>query len=213
MNIKGRSPVTPANKSHGIAGIAEELSGISCVSYLDDLQLSDGLQSGSIKSAAVIACSDMGCSVPYVCSSPSAQLFLFQNIGHSFSVGGFVGTILKSGVENIIVYGHSGCEYTKFRAGSVRDEKSNDALQSTDEKQQFQLYCTALESNSETLWEEVGQYNVLFELKQMLADPEIKPLAAQGKLRLHGWYYKSACNQLEVFDPRHEAFTAQHIKS
>ncbi len=196
------------NPSSTIDGIAKELSKFPCVSYLDDVQLSDGLLEGSIASAAVIACSDMGWQVPYVCSAANVQLFLFQDFGHHHTNGGFNETLVESGIANVVVYGHSVCAYTRFLAKSARDNQNGDFLQSVATNHQLQLCLDALESDNETLWEKVGQFNVLQELKGMLADPVIAPLAARGKLRLHGWFYTSANRQLHVFDPANEAFTA-----
>ena len=86
------------NPANTIAGIAREVSSFPCVSYLDDVAMSDGLLCGSIGSAAVVACSDMGWLVPYVCSSRDVQLNLFQNFGHSFATGGLVENIVGQGI-------------------------------------------------------------------------------------------------------------------
>lgn len=212
MSIKGQSPDMLANSSDTIAGIAMDLSELSSVKYLDDIELSDGLLSGSIKNAAVIACSDMGCSVPYVCSSGKVQLFLFQNFGHGFATGGFIETVVKSGIETVIVYGHSACRYTRFVARAACDQQTNQC-RSAGEEQQLQLYAAALETDSESLWEEVGRYNVLLELKSMLGDKVIGRLAARGRLKVHGWFFKTASRQLEIFDPGKRAFTVPHTKS
>ncbi len=209
MSNKGQSPTTLANSADTIGGIAKELSSFPCVSFLNDLQLSDGLLGGTIKNAAVIACSEMGWLVPYVCSSASVELFLFQNFGHSFATGGFVETVVGRGVENVVVYGHSGCEYAKYVAKSVIDKPTEDFRQSAEIIDRLQLYSAALESDSETLWEKVGRFNVLCELREMLADPVIASIAAQGKLKIHGWFYKSSESLLEVFDPKHQAFIGQ----
>jgi carbonic anhydrase len=200
------------NSANLLDDLALEVSGFPSVSFLNDVELSDGLLEGSIKSAAVIACSDMGWLVPYVCSSANVQLFLFQNFGHSFATGGFVETVVGRGVERAVVYGHSASEYTKYFARSVVDQPAQHILQSPESKSRLQLYSAALESDSETLWEQVGRYNVLSELKGMLADPVIGPVAAEGKLKIHGWFYKSAESLLEVFDPKHQAFIGQRTK-
>lgn len=189
------------NSANTIGGIASEISKNPCVTYLDDVQLSDSLVSGSMKNAAVVACSDMGAWVPYVCSSPSVKLFLFQNFGHHFECGGMVETIVGTEIQNVVVYGHSDCEYIKFLAKPENSDKAKT-------EEQRQLYATALESESEEAWKTVGQYNVLIELKQMLADSIIGPLAASGKVNLHGWFYDAVAAQVEVFDPKKKAFIA-----
>lgn len=198
------------NPANTIKGIAKELSKFPCVSCLDDVQLSDGLLGGSIPKAAVIACSDMGWLVPYVCSSAKVQLLLFQNFGHRFDTGGFVEALVESNVGNVVVYGHSVCQYTRFLARSYFDKRSGDSLQPAPDNHHLQLYSDALQSDSETLWEKVGQFNVLSELKRMLTDPIVAPLAASGKLKMHGWFFDSVHRQLQVFDPKKEAFVVQY---
>ncbi len=180
--------------------LASEVAKFPFVTFLDDVQLSDGLLSGSITNAVVVACSDMGAWVPFVCSAPTVQLFLFQNFGHNFDSGGLVETVVEKGVRNVAVYGHSDCEYLKFLA------KSAQGLSAVEE--QRQLYAHALESDTEAAWTTVGQYNVLAALKQMLVDPTLAPLVASGELNIHGWFYNSAVRQLELFDPIQKAFMA-----
>ncbi|MBA3855894.1 MAG: hypothetical protein C0507_03195 [Cyanobacteria bacterium PR.3.49] len=199
MSIEGQSPAKLANLVDTIGGIASEISKHPCVTYLDDVQLSDNLVSGVMKNAAVVACSDVGAWVPYVCSSASVKLFLFQNFGHHFESGGMVETIVGKGIQNVVVYGHSDCKYIKFLARPENSDK-------TKTEEQRQLYVAALESDSQAAWKTVGQYNVLVELKQMLADPIIGPLAASGKLNLHGWFYDAVAAQIEVFAPKIKAF-------
>lgn len=201
MSIKRERLIELAN-TDTITGITKELSRFPCVTYLDDIELSDSLLAGSKKSAAVIACSDMGCWLPYVCSSANVKLFLFQNFGHQFATGGLVETILNSGIETVVVYGHSPCEYTKFVAKSEFSDLSSTS------KIENQLYAAAIESDDQGAWRKIGQFKVLNELKRMLADPVIAPLAATGKLMLHGWFYNSNARQLEVFDPKQESFIA-----
>lgn len=189
-----------------IGGIADEICKHRCVAYLDDVQLSDGLLSGSMKNAAVVACSDMGALLPYVCSSPNVKLFLFQDFGHHFASCGMVETIVGAEIRNVVVYGHSDCDYIKFLA---RPENCHHAKND----EQRRLYATAIESDSESAWKTVGQYNVLSELKEMLADPVTGRLAASGKLNLHGWFFDAAASQIEVFDPGTKAFigTAKYV--
>lgn len=187
-------------------GIANEICKHPCVTYLDDVQLSDSLISGSMKNVVVLACSDMGARVPYLCSSASVKLFLFQNFGHHFASGGMIETIVDSEVRNVVVYGHSDCEFIKFLA-----KPENDHCAKSDD--QRHLYAAALESDSELAWKTVGHYNVLYKLKEMLADPAMGQLAASGKLNLHGWFYDSVKAQMEVFDPKQKAFieAAKHV--
>lgn len=165
--------------------IADRLLQFKSVELLDDVQLSDGLLDGSIAGAAVIACSDMGWLLRYVCSDPDANLHLFQNFGHRTDSGGFVETVLDKRLETIIVYGHSPCGFAKYQAKEAPSEDFD--------------------------WLEVGRRGVLEEMLRMLEESRIGELAANEKLRLrvHGWFYNSESQHLEVFDPVRKSFVEQ----
>lgn len=200
------------NSSNTINGIAKEVSKLPNVCYLDDVQLSDGLLDGTIKSAAVIACSDMGWLVPYVCSSDKVQLELFQNFGHRFNTGGLVETIIRSDLERVIVYGHSVCEYTRFRAQSVNNKPESCCSDSQKRELETKLYSLALESDNESLWSQVGQFNVLNELMEMLSTQDIQQAIKRKKFSVHGWFYRSKTQQLEVFEPEQQKFIVPHTQ-
>ncbi|MBI1270009.1 hypothetical protein GC174_06230 [bacterium] len=192
--------------------IAFRLSNFGGGEFLDDLQLSDGLVSGSIASAAVIACSDMGWLLRYVCSDESVNLHLFQNFGHRFDTGGFLETMVDSKVERVVIYGHSPCEYARFRARAMVEHRSSDF--SNDEKSGdlLEVYSLALESDDQSIWQNVGRYNVLFELMKMAEHPAIEAACSKGMLKLHGWFFNAESAQLEVFDSSKAKFVEQKFK-
>jgi carbonic anhydrase len=159
--------------------------------------LDKGLRSGSIKNAAVVACSDIGASIPFI--SSTSKIFLFQNFGHSFETGGMVESIAQSEIENVVVYGHSDCGYRKFLVKSEEGCRSQDGAPPG-------LYEAAIESENEDDWKVVGQYHVLNEIKKMHTNPVLALLLANKRLQIHGWFYNSESKQLEVFDPNQNAF-------
>lgn len=200
---------------HSIEKLSQTARTISLspnVSYIDDVQLSDGLLSGSIKNAAVVACSDMGWLVPYVCSSADVQLHLFQNFGHRVATGGFVENIFRAKIQNVIVYGHSVCEYTRYLADPKRANARDSHLPDGLDRLREEFYSNALESNSEEAWDAVGKFNVLCEISQLIREPLLKPLLSSGKLNIHGWFYKSEGRRLEVLEPTLEKFIVPKAK-
>jgi carbonic anhydrase len=187
------------NLTNTICEIATQVSKNPCVTYLDNVQLHDGLHSDSIKNTAVVTCSDFGAHIPFLSKPPSSEFLLFQNFGHQFEYGGLVETLAGQAVENVVVYGHSDCVCMKHLAISEENGSAED-------KEQLHLYRTAVESDAEADWEVVCQYNVLNEIKKMLVNPVIASLVASERLQIHGWFYNSASKQLEVFDPKQNAF-------
>ena len=192
--------------------LADRLSDFRGVEFLDDLQLSDGLVSGSIAGAAVIACSDMGWLLRYVCSDDSVNLHLFQNFGHRFDTGGFFETIIDSKVEQVVVYGHSPCDYSRFRARALVEQPSSNFFDDDKSGEMLEVYSLAVDSDDESIWQKVGRYNVLFELLKMAEHPAIEAACSKGMLKLHGWFFNAESAQLEVFDPSKAKFVEQRFK-
>ena len=189
--------------------LAKEMSELSFVTYLDDVQLSDGLLSGGISAAIVFACPDMGLQLPYVCSSSAAKLFIFQTFGHRFSDGAGAEVILRADASDVIVYGHSNCHLAKFLSDREHNPEEEELISKYfryEREAQVKYYAHTLASDDQEKWLEIGRRNVLTDLKAMLLHPYIADRASKGKLRLHGWLYESEKNALEIFDPEKKRF-------
>ncbi|MBX9690266.1 MAG: hypothetical protein K2X27_26370 [Candidatus Obscuribacterales bacterium] len=153
--------------------LAREVSKISSVSYFDDVQLSDALLAGQAQAACLIACSDMGAYLPYVCSDPTVKLHVFQNFGHSCLAGGVFETMAYTAIEHFIVYGHFDCRYAKDRDAELLEKDPS-------------------------LREELERYNVLRELRTFADNATGLPLK---NLKLHGWVHDKRQGHLQIFDP------------
>ena len=193
--------------------LAQEIAECRFVTYLNDVQLSEGLVTQSIGSAAIIACSDMGYQLPYVCSLTEVPLYIFQNFGHHFIDGGARETIFSLGIEDVIVYGHSNCHFSEF-LGSRPEQEVSGELPSENVDVQLDHLRASGKADDILASENLGRDRVLQELKGMIVDPLLLAMATNGnrKLRLHGWFYNSTRNLLEVFDPNEGEFVVpQHV--
>lgn len=189
--------------------LAGEVSAFSSVTYLDDVQLSDGLQSGSISAAVVFACSDMGLQLPYVCSSPAARVFVYQKFGHCLIDGEVPELTLHADVSDVIVYGHSHCELVKFLARSEHNPEEEAIISryfGDEHAAQIKNYAGSLATGDREQWLKISRTNVLTGLKVMLLNPYIADQISRHKLRLHGWLYDSQQMVLEIFDPEKNRF-------
>ncbi|MBX9723729.1 MAG: hypothetical protein K2X81_20150 [Candidatus Obscuribacterales bacterium] len=191
--------------------LINEMSELPCVTYLNDVQLSDGLLSGDISATMLFACSDMGVQLPYVCSSEIAKLFIFQTFGHQFSTEARI--IMCKGISDVIVYGHSNCELLKFLAKS-RHTKEEEALISkyfsAEHTAQKKYLAKEFVADKHTQWLESCRTNILSKIKSMRSCPEIAELASKGSLFFHAWLLRSQDNTLEIFDPASKAFVSAH---
>ncbi len=196
--------------------LAKEMSELSSVTYLNDVQLSDRLLSGNISAAIIFAYSDMGWQLPYVCSSPAARLFLFQTFGHRFSDGGGVEAMLRADVSDVIVYGHSNCYFARLPACAGQHNAQAKTLVSKyfefEHASQKKYYAENLESEDQALGLKLGRRNVLNEIKTMFLYPAIVGRASKGQLRFHAWLYDSENRILEIFDPKTKAFISSQAK-
>jgi carbonic anhydrase len=166
--------------------LASEICQYPSLTYFDDVQLSDSLVHGEIENACVIACSDMGASLPFVCSDPKVKLLIFQDFGHSCLSSGAIEVIDEYNLQHVIIYGHQNCEFARFRDRALIDSFSK-LKQEADED----AHC---------LYKELARYNVLKELRTLIENTSNKTL------KIHGWVYDANQRLLEVFDPDKRGF-------
>lgn len=194
--------------------LATELSELSYVTYLDDVQLSDGLQSGSIAGAMIFACSDMGWQLPYVCSAPASNLFVFQTFGRRFAEGGAAEAMTCADVSDVIIYGHTDCQFMKFLARDEHDAAEKELIArhfQPEHSLQMKEFALQTESGIHAPWLEICRRRVLGEIASMLSHSAIADRARAGTLRFHAWLHESEKNALEVFDPSQEAFVSPQL--
>lgn len=183
----------------------DELASFPFVQYLTDVELSDGLLNGSIPSAILVCCSDLGTELPNVCSSPEANLLTFQNFGHK--TDGIAEQALYSQVRNVIVYGHTDCEFMRFlvksdELGHVEKDLKDKWFRCESEA------VTALNADKTKTWKQIIELRVLSELKTLLQNQDFLKRAENLKLILHGWVYDDERGGLDVYEPKARRFVA-----
>ena len=55
-----------------------------------------------------------------------------------------------------------------------------------------------------------GEENVLFALENLHSYPAVAQKMAQGRLRLHGWFFKIATAEMYAYDPAVQQFLPIH---
>lgn len=188
-----------------------ELPAYPFVTYLDDVQLSDQLQAGEIQGALLVACSDMGAMLPFVCADPKANLLIFQDIGHRCWQDGIASLLGRGSVyDHLVVYGHTDCKFARFLIeeaqlwqlgyGSLAKSFQVEAQSA------LRQYGRNLTKDENQNWRRLNEWNVLSELKCALLHPGVLERALNSQLQFHGWLYVAEKNQLAVFDPETEQF-------
>jgi len=181
----------------------EELSLVPAVKLLTDIDLSDGLAAGSISYAVLVCCSGMGLSLPYVCRDENARILTFQSFGHKCSYSAIAELLANDLVSNLIVYGHSNCEFTRFLQKAREQGSSEEQLlrqwdpSACEEVESGQIWRFFTGDN----WLLMNELQVLAELKAVLQYPNVLARAESGKLSLHGWMYHEKIRKLQVYHP------------
>ena len=62
------------------------------------------------------------------------------------------------------------------------------------------------EENKELLLRTTERLNVVVQLANLLTYPAVKRRVEEGKLFLHGWYYKIESGEIEYFDEESNSF-------
>lgn len=196
------------NKDFG--NLHEQIGTLAGVSYLDDLQLSDGLLAGQIRCALVVACADMGANLPYVCSATTANLLIFQDFGHRTSQKGIADLVADGIASNLVVYGHSDCSFARFLTKPHLQDQAGQQfifkyLEPDSENIQCQ-YCSNLSKDELIDWRRVSEWSVLNELRLLLLYPQVVRRIERQQLKIHGWVYEASNKSLHVFNPHMRRF-------
>lgn len=171
------------------------------ISYLNDVDLSDGLLAGTISGAVIIGCSDHGW-LPYVCSTPQANLLIFQNFGHQVLHAGIVESLIAGQVTDLIVYGHSNCEFNRLMAD---DNIHSPAVQQFINSNFYSVKNAVQQQLARCDWSDsekidaLSKWRVLRELELVLDNVELRYKVERNQIRLHAWYLQSD-GKLSVFD-------------
>lgn len=180
------------------------------VTYLDDVQLSDQLQADQIKGALIVACGDMGATLPYVCTDPEVNLLIFQGPGHRSSQTGIGSLLARGTIDHLVIYGHTNCQFTRLLVESGRPAQSlcnqTANLFRMESQSALRQYSRNLTQSERANWRRLNEWFVLRELRSALLYPGVAERAYRSQLKLHGWLYVSETKELEVFAPATRQF-------
>ncbi len=182
-----------------------ELTSFPFVQHLTEVELSDGLLNGSIPSAILVCCSDMGPELLKVCNSAETNLLTFQNFGHK--TDGIAEQALYSQVHSVIVYGHTDCAFMRFLV------KSDELGHVEKDLKDKWFHCEsetamALNSDRTKTWKQVIELRVLSELNKLLQNQDFLKRAENLEVVLHGWVYDDERGGLDVYEPKERRFVA-----
>ena len=178
---------------------------------------------GQSPDALLIACSDSRVAPNLFASTEPGDLFVVRNPGNLISPCGADGrsvsdeseaaaiefSTLALNVRDIIVCGHSSC-------GAMRMLHEGKAEFPAPHLQAWLRHSEAALKRVQkgdrmpgewTLQDQVSQFNVLAQLDNLRTYPLIKERLAQGRIRLHAWWFDIAQAEVLSYDDRSKRFS------
>ncbi len=178
------------------------------------------IQNGQSPKTFFIGCSDSRVVPDLITGARPGDLFVFRNIGNfvppfkpdtdfhaTASAIEYAVSVLE--VSDIVIVGHSHCG-----ACASLFKKLPDSQELIHTKTWLRLGYPAKEEAIEEVGEEdkelllrtTERLNVVVQLANLLTYPAVKRRVEEGRLFLHGWYYKIESGEIEYFDEESESF-------
>lgn len=168
-----------------------------------------------------ITCSDSRVLAELITQSRPGDLFVVKNVGNIVPASSVLGSTNSTaaaiefavevlGVSDIVVCGHSQCG---AMAGLIQGIPNPEVMPHLHEwlevarpvRQLIERDYAHLKDPEDRL-AAAAEENVLFALENLETYPSIKERLAEGKLRLHGWFFKIATGEIYAYDPLSEQF-------
>jgi len=175
------------------------------------------VEEGQHPSTLFIGCSDSRL-VPYLLTgSGPGELFIVRNVGNLIppydASHGYHGTtaaieyaVLRLGVHDIVVCGHSHC-------GAVEALYADPVPEAPHMNRWLDLGRAAVMpvAVSDDVLRRTEQRSIALQLERLMGYPMVAARVERGELFLHGWYYVIEDGRVLVLDVEKEAFVATDI--
>lgn len=178
-------------------------------------QLFAELRRGQNPSTLVIACSDSRVDPAIIMDSKPGDLFVIRNVANlvpPYEIGGGyhgVSAALEFGVrylnvEHVIVLGHQYCGGIRTLVSGMPVDAPSEFIQSwvniAESAKQSVLKQMPHASDEEHMCA-CEKASILVSMENLRTFPWVVQAVAQGKLKLHGWYFDIESGTLSAHDP------------
>lgn len=179
-----------------------------------------------------ISCSDISGISTIIPSFTEENIVEITNLGNILSSNqesteqSTLSYALSNGIRHIIVFGHSNCRAMK-ELFTDQDKDSNvfkwlKNINTVKKKlikeyeeyhhESMELLCkdhnvVFQNEKQKELVDSAAKENVIYQLKQLKENFEIKEKIQKNELELHGWYHDSELNTVLVYDEKSNLFT------
>ena len=179
------------------------------------------VEKGQHPKALFIGCSDSRVIPNLITSTSPGDLFVVRNVGnfvppykpdsdfHS-TASGIEYAVNHLEVDDIIVCGHSDCGackalYEDYSAHKEEMIHTIKWLELGQPAKELALKSVSNDNRAELL-KATEKFSLILQLKNLLTYPSVKKKVEQGKLHLHGWYYRIDSGEVEYYDPDDRQF-------
>jgi len=175
----------------------------------------DLVENGQKPTILFIGCSDSRVVPDLIVNSKPGDMFILRNIGNfvppykndsdfhgSSAAIEYAVSVLE--VRDIIICGHSHCG----ACASLYQDLSNEPhlkhvkkwLELGKKAKEYTLLATQDKENKEQILRTTEKISIKHQLENLLTYPEIYKKVKDGKLDIHGWYYKIEDGTIEYYD-------------
>ncbi len=177
------------------------------------------VEKGQHPKVLFIGCSDSRVVPDLITGAGPGELFVFRNVGnfvppfkpdkdfHATAAAiEYAVSVLE--VEDVIVCGHSHCGACESLYKDIPDRleliHTKKWLELGKRAKEEALKCCS--DDKEKLLRATERISVIFQLENLLTYPDVKKRVEEGRLRVHGWYYKIESGEIEYYDDEKESF-------
>lgn len=181
--------------------------------FTENKQLYSDLSTTQNPHTLFISCSDSRIFPQEITNSRPGDMFIIRNIAnmipsyqdantHLSVPSGIEYAVMKLGVENIIVCGHSNCGGINalINDSAYNLPLVNKWLKSGDDIKIEAIRLHALDSN-QNIYELSEKLNIVKQLEHLLTYPFIIEKIKNHQLNLIGWYYKIESGEIFYYNP------------
>lgn len=173
--------------------------------------------------ALIVCCCDSRADPALIFNTDPGELFVVRNVANLVPPyqpdGQYHGTsaaiefgVTGLGIENIIVMGHAHCgginALYESNNGKAPQGEFIGAWMSLIEGVAAEVKSAHPNGSREELLRGMEHQAVLHSMKRLRTFPFVREREAQGKLRIHGWFYGIASGELSIYDPEAGRFVS-----
>lgn len=177
------------------------------------------VEEGQSPQTLFIGCSDSRIVPELILNMRPGDLFVIRTAGNfvppaSFQEVDGVGATIQFAVEvlnvkDIIVCGHSHCGAVRGLFQDLDPVKFGLLkrwIQFGEQAKKMALLTTKPDTPKEDLYCLAEKLSVLYQLEHLMSFPFVHKRMSEGKLQLHGWYFKIETGEIWYYDPEQYRF-------